>query len=146
MFPISSERKDESEGLTMPQGQESGAKAVEYGLQTARKIAEQLDGIKIGRARGNEYEIHGKKVVIKCARTTTKSVGVSCQMLDRVSVILGAFETDHATYDIYEMEPGIYRTHMRPTRSRGPSAGRVGIVGKSTFIDRGKFLMSLHME
>jgi len=34
----------------MPQGQESGARAVEYGLQTARKIAEKLGGIKIGKA------------------------------------------------------------------------------------------------
>ena len=140
------ETKDESEGLTIPQGQESGARAVEYGLQTARKIAEKLGGIKIGKARSNEYEIDNRKVVIKCARTTTNSVGVPYQMLNRVAAILGSFETENGTYDIYEMRPDTYLEHMRPTRSTGPSAGRVGMVRKSVFVDRGKFLMNLHID
>lgn len=130
----------------MPQGQESGARAVVYGLQTARKIAEKLGGIKIGRNRSNEYEIKNRKVVIKCARTTVNSVGVTYQMLDRVAAILGSFETENGTYDIYEMRPDTYRENMRPTRSTGPSAGCVGIVRKSTFVDLGKFLMNLHID
>lgn len=130
----------------MPQGQESGARAVEYGLQTARKIAERLGGRKIGRARSNEYEIDNRKVVIKCARATTNSVGVPYQMLDRVAAILGSFETANGTYDIYEMSTDTYREYMRPTRSTGPSAGLVGMVRKSVFVDRGKFLMNLHID
>jgi hypothetical protein len=130
----------------MPQGQESGARAVEYGLQTARKIAKKLDGVKIGNARSNEYQIKKRKVVIKCARNTTNSVGVPYQMLDRVAAVLGSFETESGAYDIYEMSPDAYRKLMRPTRSKGPSAGRVGIVRKSAFIDRGKFLMNLQID
>jgi hypothetical protein len=84
-------RNDESEVLTMPQGRDSGARAVEYGLQTARRIAGKLDGIKIGGASSNEYEIDKRNVVIKCARTTTNSVGVSYRMLDRVAAIWGSF-------------------------------------------------------
>jgi len=141
-----SDERDESEGLTMPQGQESGARAVEYGLQTARKIANKLDAIKIGNARSNEYEIENRRVVIKCARTTTNSVGVPYQMLNRVAAVLGSFETESGTYDIYEMSPDVYRKLMRPTRSKGPSAGRVGIVRKSAFVDRGKFLMNLQID
>jgi hypothetical protein len=138
--------KDNSEGLTMPQGKESGAMAVEYGLQTARKIAKKLGGIKIGRARSNEYEIENRKVVIKCSRAKTKSVGVPYQMLDRVAAILGSFETENGAYDIYEMRPDTYRENMTPTRSTGPSTGRVGIVRKSAFVDRGKFLTNLRID
>jgi hypothetical protein len=141
-----SERKDKGEGMTMPQGQDSGARAVEYGLQTARRIAEKLGGRKVGQARSNEYKIDNRRVVIKCAKTTTNSVGVSYQMLDRVAAIWGSFETENGTYDIYEMTPDTYREYMTPTRSTGPSAGRVGIVAKSAFIDRGKFLMNLHIN
>jgi len=130
----------------MPQGQDSGARAVEYGLQTARRIAEKLGGRKVGQARSNEYKIDNRRVVIKCAKTTTNSVGVSYQMLDRVAAIWGSFETENGTYDIYEMTPDTYREYMTPTRSTGPSAGRVGIVAKSAFIDRGKFLMNLHIN
>ena len=89
----------------MPQDQESGARAVEYGLQTARKIAQKLGGIKIGKSRSNEYEVNGRKIVIKCARLNTKSVGVPYQLLDRVEAILGSFENENGCYDIYEMAP-----------------------------------------
>ena len=146
LFLSLGERKDESEELTMPQRQESGARAVEYGLQTARKIAEKIGGKKIGKSRSYEYEVDNRKVVIKCARITTNSVGVPYQMLDRVTAILGSFETENGTYDIYEMRPDTYREHMRPTRSTGPSAGRVGIVRRSAFVDRGKFLMNIHID
>jgi hypothetical protein len=130
----------------MPQDRESGARAVEYGLQTARKIAERIGGTKVGKVRSNEYKVNNRKVVIKCARVETNSVGVPYQMLDRVSAILGSFEIERGTYDIYEMKPDVYREHMRPTQSKGPSAGRVGIVRRSTFIDQGKFLMRLHID
>lgn len=137
---------DQSGELSMPQNRESGARAVEYGLKTAQKIAQKLGGRKIGNARSNEYEIEDRRALIKCARATTKSVGVPYQMLDRVTTILGSFETEDGTYDIYEMRPDTYREHMRPTRSIGPSAGRVGIVRRSAFVDRGKFLMNIHID
>jgi len=130
----------------MPQGRESGARAVEYGIRTARKIAEKIGGKKTGKPRSNEYEVDNRKIVIKCARSTTKSVGVPYQMLDRVIAIWGSFETENGAYEIYEMSPDIYREHMRPTRSTGPSAGRVGIVRKSAFLDRGKFLMRVNID
>ncbi len=130
----------------MPQGQESGARAVEYGLQTARKIAEKLGGMKIGQVRSNEFKIDDRQVVIKCAKITNNKVGVPYRMLDRVAAIWGSFETENGTYDIYEMRPDTYRENMRPTRSTGGSAGRVGIVNKSAFIDRGKFFMNLDIR
>lgn len=130
----------------MLQGQESGARAVEYGLRTARKIAEKLGAVKIGKARSNEYEINSRKIVIKCARMTTNCVGVPYQMLDRVAAILGSFETENGSYDIYEMGPDTYRENMRPTRSKGSSAGRVGMVRKSAFVDHAKFLTNIHID
>ena len=130
----------------MPQDQESGARAVEYGLQTARQIAQELGGTKIGNSRSNEYEVSGRKIVIKCARINTKSVGVPYQLLDRVAAIFGSFQNENGSYDIYEMAPDIYRKNMKPTHSTGPSAGRVGMVRKTTFLDQGKFLQRVNLE
>jgi len=130
----------------MPQDQESGARAVEYGLQTAREIAQELGGTKIGNSRSNEYEVSGRKIVIKCARINTKSVGVPYQLLDRVAAIFGSFQNENGSYDIYEMAPDIYRKNMKPTHSTGPSAGRVGMVRKTTFLDQGKFLQRVNLE
>lgn len=130
----------------MPQDRKSGARAVEYGLQTAREIAEKLKGEKIGNARSNEYRIDSRKVVIKCARVSTKSVGVPYHMLDDLSAILGAFEIENGTYDIYEMKPDIYRENMKPTRSTGASAGRVGIVRKSIFLNKGIFITNVNIH
>ncbi len=130
----------------MSQGQESGARAAKYGLLTAKKIAEKLGGKKIGNARSNEYEIDNKKVVIKCAKVKTNNIGVEYHMLDRISAILGAFETEDGTYNIYEIKPDIFRESMRPTKSKGASAGRVGMVRKLVFSDRGKFVMNLPID
>jgi hypothetical protein len=130
----------------MPQDRESGAMAVEYGLETAKKIAEKLGGEKIGRTRSNEYIIDGENVVIKCARSTTNSVGVPYHMLDRLAAIIGAFETENGTYDLHKMKPDVYRGNMRPTRSTGPSAGRVGIVRKSAFLEQGSFMINIEIE
>jgi len=127
----------------MPQGRESGARAVEYGLQTARKIAQILGGRKVGNKRSNEYEIENKSIVIKCARIRTNSVGVSYRMLKRVTAILGCFEVEENVYDIYEMKPKVYSKHMTPTRSTGSSKGRVGKVKKSVFLDRGRLLQRI---
>ena len=49
----------------MPQDRETGVTAVEYGLATARKIAKVIGATKIGNPRSNEYELNGKRIVIK---------------------------------------------------------------------------------
>jgi hypothetical protein len=122
----------------MSQDRESGAKAVEYGLATAKKIATQLGAKKIGNPRSNEYDIEGKKIVIKCARANTKSVGVSYQMLKRIISVYGAFEIDNDEYEIIEISNKAFSENMRGTRSKGASAGRVGVVRKSYFLGHGK--------
>jgi hypothetical protein len=130
----------------MPQDRESGASAVKYGLETARQIAAILGGRKVGYHRSNEYQIEERVVVIKCAKSTTNSVGVSYQMLGRVGTILGAFEVEDGSYNIYEMTPDAFQSHMRPTRSTGPSVGRVGIVRKSAFLEHGAFLRKVIVQ
>jgi len=130
----------------MLQDQASGARAVQYGLNTAKKIALKIGGVKIGNPRSNEYKVKGHKILIKCARQNTKSVGVPYQLLDRVDAILGSFENENGSYDLYEIVPKIYRENMRPTRSTGNSAGRVGMVRKSIFLNQGKFLKRINLE
>ena len=120
--------------VAMPQDRETGIAAMEYGLETARRIAKVVGATKIGRPRSNEYELNGKKIVFKCARLKTKSVGVPYHMLARLSAVIGCFKLEGGVYELYEMTPEMYRENMRPTRSKGSSSGRVGIVNKSIFI------------
>ena len=124
--------------LLMPQDRESGAAAVEYGLETARRIAKVLGATKIGNSRSNEYGLNGKRIVIKCAGATTNSVGVPYHMLERLDAVIGSFETEAGTYELYEMTPKMFKEDMRPTRSKGASSGRVGMVRKSTFVNKCK--------
>lgn len=122
----------------MSQDRESGAAAGKYGLETARRIAKLLGAQKIGNPRSNEYDLEGKRIVIKCARTNSKDVGVSYNMPERLDAVIGSFETEANTYELYEMTPKTYKENMRPTRSKGASSGRVGIVRKSTFVNKCK--------
>jgi len=129
----------------MSQDRESGQRAVEYGLKTALRIAQTLGATKTGSPRSNEYKLENRAIVIKCARMNTSSVGVSYKMLDRVTAILGSFEVEKNVYDIYEMNPNVYRGLMTPTHSTGPSAGRVGMVTKSEFGRKGRFLRHINV-
>ncbi len=67
-------------------------------------------------------------------------------MLDRLAAIIGAFDAENGTYELHEMRPDIYRGNMRPTRSTGPSAGRVGIARKSAFLEQGSFMAKIDLE
>lgn len=126
----------------MPQDRKSGAAANLYGRETAAKITKLL-GTKLISSNSNECKLNGKRVVIKCSKKNTKCVGVSYQMLKRLDAIVAAFETERGMYDLYELSPCDFADNMRETRSKGPAAGRVGLVTKSVFEDKGRFIKQI---
>src|SRR5713226_4523479 len=77
----------------MPQDRDTGAAANEFGRATARKIATKIGATEIQRS-SNECRVDGEKIVIKCARVDTPSIGVTYKMLDHLDGILGAFELE----------------------------------------------------
>ena len=123
----------------MPQNKESGAAASDWGLKTARSIANAL-GAQITGTQSNEALLHDEKIVIKCAHRTTTNVGVSFRMLERLDNVIGAFERDDGLFDLWSLTPPQYRLYMRDTGSKGRSAAKVGIVSKSIFLRHGKTL------
>jgi hypothetical protein len=44
-------------------------------------------------------------------------------MLERLEAILGAFELEDGSYDLFLLDADRYRANMQPTRSKGASAG-----------------------
>ena len=128
----------------MPQNRESGAQANEYGRVTARKIADAIGAIPTSQT-SNEFELDGRKITIRCARPTTTNFGVSFKMLERVESILGAIEQDNGTYKMYELSPKEFAENMRDTRSKGPSAGKVGLLNRSLFLNQGRYLRTVEL-
>jgi len=121
----------------MPQDRDTGAAANEYGRATARKIATKIGATEIERS-SNECRVDGEKIVIKCARVDTPSIGVTYKMLDHLDGILGAFELEDGSYDLFLLGPEAFRENMSATHSRGASAGRVGMVTKNVFLELGR--------
>ena len=130
----------------MPQDRESGAAGAKFGRETAKIIAQKLGATKEGRSYSNEYLLKGKHIVIKCAHHKTGSVGISYHMLERLDSIFGAFETDSGAYKLYELSSAQFKKSMEPTRSQGPSKGKVGIVKKAIFYEKGAFLKESDLE
>lgn len=126
----------------MPQDRESGAAANKYGRETARKIMKKL-GTKPISSMSNECVLKGRLVAIKCSRKYTKCIGVSYLMLKRLKAVIGAFETENDYYDLYELSPRVFANNMRPTRSKGAAAGKVGLVTQSVFEAKGRFIKSI---
>jgi hypothetical protein len=121
----------------MPQDRESGAAASEWGHETAKKIAKAI-GATIPIGGSNECELRGDRIVIKCAAATTDQVGVTYNMLSRLKYVLGAFQREDGRFDLYALDPRSYDLHERETRSKGPSAGRVGKVRRKVFETEGE--------
>lgn len=120
----------------MPQDRETGAAGDAFGRLTAPKIADMI-GAKMTRPGSNEANFQAKRIVIKCAGSRTSSVGVSLQMLSTLDAVLAAFQRDDGRFDLLCLDAKSYARHMTPTKSKGPSAGKVGIVEKKIFLTEG---------
>lgn len=121
----------------MNQTSESGAAADRWGRETAKALAQRLGAAKFA-LRSNECLLDGKRVVIKCAKPDTHSVGVTFKMLGRLDEVLGAFQRDDGAFDLWSLPPSVFKDSMRDTRSRGASAGKVGLVREDVFQSMGK--------
>ncbi len=121
----------------MPQDQDRGALASAWGHESACKIA-PLVGASIPEGMSNECVLNGARIVLKCARLKTGSVGVTYKMLERLDEVVGAFEAEDGSFELWGLKPEVFRQHMRETGSKGPSARKVGIVAKSVFEKYGR--------
>lgn len=128
----------------MTQNKQSGANGNAFGRETALKIARAL-GATMTRKGSNEATLAGRRIVIKCASRSTQSVGVSHKMLPTLDAVIGAFEQADGAFDLFLLDAGIYQALMTPTRSKGASAGRVGMVNKRVFANDGKKMRSLRI-
>ena len=129
----------------MTQDRASGAAANKWGRETARKIASKIDAVMKGRT-SNEARLDGKTIVIKCAASRTDSVGVTFKMLDRLDSIIGAFQLDDGSFEVWSLSPEKFRQGMRDTRSKGSAAGKVGIVRKVSFEKGGITLGRIRLD
>ncbi len=127
----------------MTQDRKSGAAANAYGHETAPKIAAAL-GASMTSTMSNEASYNGQRVVIKCAGKNTTSVGVTHEMLERLDLVLAAFQHKDGSYDVYSLSPEEYRTQMRESRSSG-AEGRIGLVSKTVFANCGKRIKIVRM-
>ncbi len=126
------------------QDQETGAAANRWGRETARALALRL-GARMNGRTSNEATLEGRRVVIKCAAAGTNSVGVTYQMLDRIDEVVAAFQSADGAFVVRALSVPEFRAHLRPTRSLGPSAGKVGIVQRDAFEASGRMVSTLRL-
>lgn len=123
----------------MSQDRNSGAAANIWGRETARLIAVSI-GAELVSKNSNECVLGNDRAVIKCAKVTTDSVGVTYKMLERIEYVFGAFQTESGYFDLYKLPKVHFESKMRPTASQGASNGKVGILRKSEFEINGSHL------
>jgi hypothetical protein len=123
----------------MAQDRQSGAEADRFGRNCGALIASVLGAQKMSNT-SNECKYEDQRMVIKCAGSGTTKVGVSYHMLKDLDAVLGAFEADHGNFRVYSLTAQDYAAHMKPTRSKGPSAGKVGTVDRTAFKRLGRLI------
>lgn len=128
----------------MPQDRESGARANKFGRETAKAIADKIGAIPISKI-SNEFSLKNRKVTIRCAHHKTTSVGMSYKMKERIDDVILAHEQQNGEYKLYKISSDKYEQSMNPTKSKGPSAGKVGMVKISVFIEEGDFIETVNL-
>jgi hypothetical protein len=124
----------------MPQDQESGAQADAFGRVNAVRIAGAIAATFVSHRRGNEAVYDGRKTVLKSAKKKTSSIGVSKNMLKHLDSVIAAFEQPNGRWTVVELAASEFKKNQRPTKSKGRSAGKVGLVGRGVFLQRGQLL------
>jgi hypothetical protein len=94
----------------------------------------------------NEAILDDKRVVIKCAAPNTDSVGVTYKMLDTLVSVVGAFQLDDGSFELWALSPANFRDGMRATRSRGAANGKVGLVRRDAFHKHGKLIGRVYLD
>ena len=98
--------------------------------------------------KSNECVWQQQRVVIKSGHRNTRSIGVLYHMAPRLDAVLGAFEDEHGSYRVLHLpiERCLPLMKSRPTRSQGPSAGRVGMVRRSVFESEGNLVAIVKID
>jgi hypothetical protein len=110
----------------------SGAAASSYGHRNAALIASACRAQKLGSGC-NDCEFNGERISVHSAKRRTASVGTTYKTLGRVKYVWGAFENDDGTYEVWSLSVGDYKNNMKPTKSKGPSRNKVGVVERRIF-------------
>ena len=127
----------------MAQDRESGAAGNQYGHEFGEKLAKLLGAHKLSNG-SNECLLDGERIVIKCRHNgRVQKVGVTHLMLERLVAVVGAFEEPDGSYTIIRLPAERFRAAMTPTRSKGPSAGRVSEVRRAVFNRHGTVVCTL---
>lgn len=129
----------------MPQSQNTGAAANQYGHETARRIASALGAMMLGN-QSNVAVFQSQRVVIKCARVRTTSVGVTYSMQSEITQVLGAFEQPDGRYKVYSLPVEFYRAKQVQSRSKPNSNHQVGKVSRTDFQNSGTLIAHLSLK
>lgn len=132
----------------MPQNRETGARASRFGHSNGTVIIKQLGGTN-RKAGSNEFDLGDERVSLHSSRYRhgkPQSVGVTLKCLKHVKSVLGAFQEKNGSYLILKLTAKEFTDASRPTASRGASSGRVVVVKRSIFEDKGKRIAVIQAE
>lgn len=124
----------------MAQNRETGAAANQFGKDTARQIAQQLK-LKLLSKKSNEVIYKGERTVIKSAHLGNGYIGVTLKTLERIDLIIAAFENSDGDFDLYALDAKTFRNNIRIGHHE-----HIGLVRKKVFFEDGSVIRSLKLD
>lgn len=121
----------------MSQNKETGAAANQFGKDAARKITQFLRLKKLSNI-SNEVLYKSQRAVIKSAHLGNGYIGVTLKMLERIDLVIAAFETKNCDFDLYILDVNTFKNNIRIGHHE-----HIGLVKKKVFFEEGKFLKNL---
>lgn len=82
-----------------------------------------------------------QRAVIKSAHLGNDYIGVSLKMLDRIDLIIAAFENADGDFDLYALDVNTFKDNIRIGHHE-----HIGLVTKKVFLDKGKFIGNVKLN
>ena len=124
----------------MTQNKETGAAANKFGKTVARLIAKKLKLKRISNL-SNEVSFKGQRAVIKSAHLGNIYIGVTLKMLDRIDLIIAAFENPDGNFDLNTLDAQTFKDNLRIGHHE-----HIALVRKKVFLENGKFLKNVSIN
>ena len=111
----------------------------------AERIAVELGAVKVpnnsvGTAR--EYILNNKRVALKTVAGINWNITVTYKMLERIDILLVAFEEELGTYYVYSLSKDDFKTNMSKGDDRMPP---IGMMSKTKFKEKGQLLKEISL-
>ena len=132
----------------MPQDQASGDAGRLFGNECGRRLLELISATR-GAGRSNECVWEARRAGVKCAQlksTPNPTIGALADMLERIEVVVAAFQVEGQEFEVHWMSADDYVRHSRLKKAGEKRTKDQRMMNRSVFVRNGQKFKAVRFD